>query len=285
MKKVFSVLLAAVLICTAFAGCSKNKNKSLIAEEYSDTALIIGYTEEAEPFIKAGKNGDATGFIPDLWKAIFDNVKGDLKQYRFEKIEAGYKLEDDGGFFDKDKKEYSAGLLMGAVSKNNGTFNEDYSFSEPIVTNRVIAVTAKNSKVKTYADFKGAKAVVTNETAKTAFEKNAAISSVCAKTEENNDVAKALADLDSGKADVVITDEFSFNPLENKDNYAVLSGELDTIEYVIACAKYSGWKDSINEAIRELKSEDYGKDDFTPLVEKYFGYNASSFNYVTEGDK
>ena len=97
-------------------------------------------------------------------------------------------LEDDGGFFDKDKKEYSAGLLMGAVSKNDGTFNEDYSFSEPIITNRIIAVTAKNSKIKTYADFKGAKAVVTTDGAKTAFEKNKAISSACAKTAENKDI-------------------------------------------------------------------------------------------------
>ena len=55
-----------------------------------------------------------------------------------------------------------------------------------------------------------------------------------------------------------------------------MENELDTIEYVIACAKYSGWKDSINEAIKELKDEEYGDGDtFTPLVEKYFGYNAS----------
>ena len=255
MKKILSSVLAVLLIVTVFAGCSSNKNKSLIAKEYGDTVLIIGYTEDAEPFLKAGKDGNAEGFIPELWKTIFDDVKGDLKQYRFEKIKKGYTLEDDGGFFDKDKKEYSAGLLMGAVTKNDGTFNEDYSFSEPIITNRIIAVTAKNSKIKTYADFKGAKAVVTTDSAKAAFEKNSAISSVCAKTQQNADVKAALSLLDSGKADVVITDEFSFEPLENKDNYTVLGGELDTVEYVIACAKYSGWKDSINEAVRELKRE------------------------------
>ena len=286
MKKIFSVVLAAALIVSVFAGCSSNKKKDFIAKEYSDTTLIIGYTEDAEPFLKSDGKGGAEGFIPELWKTIFEDVKGDLKQYRFEKIEEGYMLEDDGGFFDKEKKEYSAGLLMGAVHKNDGTFNEDYSFTEPIITNRIIAVTAKNSKIKTYADFKGAKAVVTTDGAKEAFEKNAAISKACAKVEENKDVKAALALLDSGKADVVITDEFSFKPLENKDNYAVLEGELDTVEYVIACAKYSGWKDSINEAIKELKSEEYGNgDEFTPIVEKYFGYDASSFHYDSESEK
>jgi hypothetical protein len=74
-------------------------------------------------------------------------------------------------------------------------------------------------------------------------------------------------------------------PSDKVDSYTVLDGELDTIEYVIACAKYSSWKDSINEAVRQLKDEKYGDgDEFTPLVEQYFGYNASSFNYVAQSE-
>ena len=70
-----------------------------------------------------------------------------------------------------------------------------------------------------------------------------------------------------------------------KEIRVVLDGEIDTIEYVIACAKYSGWYTTINEAVREIKSEDYGDgDEFTPIVKKYFKYNASKFDYKTEGD-
>ncbi len=286
MKKAISIALSVLLIAGVFASCSGNKNKSLIAKEFSDEALIIGYTEEVEPFLKAKGDGDAEGFIPELWAKIFNDVKGDLKTYRFEKVEKGYMLEDDGGFFDKDKKEYSAGLLMGAAHKNDGTFNEDYSFTEPIITNRIIAVTKAGGSIKTYGDFKGAKVVVTNDGAKKALDANKAVASACAKIDKNEDVKAALKLLDSGKADAVITDEFSFNPLKAGDAYTVLEGELDTIEYVIACAKYSGWKDSINNAIYELKSPDYNdKDEFTPLVEKYFGYNASYFSYESETDK
>ena len=286
MKKIISAALCVLLIASLFAGCSSNK-KSNIAKTYSDTTLIIGYTEDAEPFIKADGKGNASGFIPTLWETIFDDVKGDCKNYRYEKIEKGYKLEDSGGFYDKKtQKDYSAGLLVGAVSKNEGTFNEDYSFTEPIVSNRIIALTKKDSKVKTYADFKGANVITTTAQAKAAFERNEAVSSACAKVTENNDVEAALALLDSGYADVVITDEFSFCPLKVQDKYTELEGELDTIEYVIACAKYSGWKDSINEAIRELQSEEYGNgDEFTPIVEKYFGYDASSFDYVSKNTK
>ncbi len=281
-KKVISLLLCIVFVCACFTGCS-SKNK----EKYSDETLIIGYTESVSPFLEVDKNGKGTGFVADLWKAIFKTVKGDLKTYRFEKVEEGYALEDDGGFIDSNGKEYSAGLLMGAVSKNNGTFNEDYSFTEPIITNRVIAVVGKNSKIKTYADFAGAKAVVVSDAAKQAFEKHNAIHSACKSVTDAKSIDEALDMLDSGAADVVVTDEFNFMPSDRAESYTVLDKELETIDYVIACAKYSGWKDSINEAIREYKSEKYNKngDEFTPLVEKHFGYNASTFNYETEGDK
>ena len=274
-KRIFAVLFSAALIACLFAGCSSNAVNSL-----SDTTLIIGYTEEMAPFITNVKDGNAEGFIPALWEKIFDDVKGDLKAYRFEQVEEGYMLEDDGGFTDENGKEYSAGLLMGAVSKNSGTFNKEYSFSEPIITNRIIAVTTKGSAIKTWSDFEGARVVATSEAARAAFERNTALYSVCKALTDAAQVEAGLGVIDDGLADVVITDEISFNNYENKDHYTVLEHELDTIEYVIACAKYSGWKDSINTAIYELQSDQYNDaDEFTPLVEEYFGYDCSEFNY------
>lgn len=274
-KRILSVLLSAALIVCLFAGCSGNTDNSL-----SDTTLIIGYTEEMAPFITNVKDGSAEGFIPALWEKIFDDVKGDLKAYRFEQVEEGYMLEDDGGFTDDNGNVYSAGLLMGAVSKNSGTFNKEYSFTEPIITNRIIAVTADGSKVESWHDFTGTHVVAVGTAAKSAFERNAALYNVCGSVTDAEQTETALGLLDSGSADVVITDEISFNHCKNKDGYVVLEHELDTIEYVIACAKYSGWKDSINTAIYELQSDQYNDaDEFTPLVEEYFGYDASEFNY------
>lgn len=280
-KKVLALVLCFAMVAALFAGCSSNKE-----ETYSDTTLIIGYTDSVAPFLEVDENGNATGFEAELWKAIFNDVKGDLKNYVFEKVDEGYILEEDGGFFDEAGKEYSAGLLFGAVSKNNSTFNEDYSFTEPLITDRVIAVTAKDSKVKDFASFESANAVTVGKLAEETFQKNSAISSSCKAVTSIENIEDALAMLDNGTADVVITNELSFNPLGKADSYAVLPNVIDTIEYVIATAKWSGWKWSINEAVRELKNEKYGKgDEFTPMVEKHFGYNASSFNYETDGDK
>ncbi len=280
-KRIFSVLVAMTLVVATFAGCSSNKDA-----KYSDEVCIIGYTQSVAPFLEVDKNGKATGFFADLWKAIFNDVKGDLKSYVFEQVDEGYQLEEDGGFSNANGgKEYSAALLMGAVSKNTGTINEDYSFTQPIISNRVITVTAKDSGVKTYADFAGKAIVTVSDAAARALADNATIANAAKSVVKAADIDKALDMLDSGKADAVVVDELTFMPSDRVDSYTVLDKELDTIEYFIACKKYSGWKDSINEAIREQKSEKYGDGDtFTPLVEKYFGYNASSFEYETAGD-
>ena len=95
------------------------------------------------------------------------------------------------------------------------------------------------------------------------------------------DTASALADLKAGKIDMLVVDEFNFNTAQDKDDFYVFSGELDTISYVYSFKKWDWYADSINEAIYELKSPDYNDaDEFTPIVEKYFGYNASSFDYT-----
>lgn len=280
IKKIGAVLCAVAVIAMCFSGCS-NQN----AEKYSSDTAIIGYISEASPFITNVKNGKASGFEADLWEAIFDSVKGDLKNYRFEKVNDGYTLEEDGGFYDSSEREYSACLLFGKVAKDSGTFNKDYSYTEPIISNRVITIVPKGSNIKTYNDIDGAKVGVVGTVAKSALEKNTAIYNRCASVDTItlDESTKSLGT----KYDAVVIDELTYCPTDSAkaNTYDIIDGELDTIEYVIACAKNSGWKDSINEAIREMKSEKYGDgDEFTPLVEKYFGYNASSFNYQTDGD-
>lgn len=125
---------------------------------------------------------------------------------------------------------------------------------------------------------------VCGKTAQTAFGEQKTISDSCKITNVDK-IDDALKMIENGTADAVITDEFLYMPSGRTNDFKVLDGEIDTIEYVIACAKYSGWYTTINEAIREIKSEDYGDgDEFTPIVKKYFKYNASKFDYKTEGD-
>lgn len=280
-KKIFAIALCGILIASAFAGCSKSGE----ADKITDKTMLIAYTDEVEPFLYKDKNGKLAGFDIDLFKKIYDNVKNDTKNYKFVKVDKDYKVGDDIAYTNKDGDEFIAYTMIGAVQKNVGSVNEDFSFTNDIITNRIITVTKSGNNISDYNDLSGKKLAVVTDIAKAALDKNSTI-----KNNNKNTlyptIEDALSALDNGSVDAVITDEFSFSPLENAEKYQVLSGELDKISYAFMFKKGDWVVENWNEAIYELKSPDYNdKDEFTPMVEKYFGYNASSFDYVPSKTK
>lgn len=280
-KKIFAIALCGILIASAFAGCSKSGE----ADKITDKTMLIAYTDEVEPFLYKGKNGKLAGFDIDLFKKIYDNVKNDTKNYKFVKVDKDYKVGDDVAYTNKDGDEFIAYTMIGAVQKNVGSVNEDFSFTNDIITNRIITVTKSGNNISDYNDLSGKKLAVVTDIAKAALDKNATI-----KNNKKNTlyptIEDALSALDNGSVDAVITDEFNFSPLENAEKYQVLNGELDKISYAFMFKKSDWVVENWNEAIYELKSPDYNdKDEFTPMVEKYFGYNASSFDYVPSKTK
>lgn len=280
-KKIFAIALCGILIASAFAGCSKSGE----ADKITDKTMLIAYTDEVEPFLYKDKNGKLAGFDIDLFKKIYDNVKNDTKNYKFVKVDKDYKVGDDVAYTNKDGDEFIAYTMIGAVQKNVGSVNEDFSFTNDIITNRIITVTKSGNNISDYNDLSGKKLAVVTDIAKAALDKNSTI-----KNNNKNTlyptIEDALSVLDNGIVDAVITDEFNFSPLENAEKYQVLNGELDKISYAFMFKKGDWVVENWNEAIYELKSPDYNdKDEFTPMVEKYFGYNASSFDYVPSKTK
>lgn len=280
-KKIFAIALCGILIASAFAGCSKSGE----ADKITDKTMLIAYTDEVEPFLYKDKNGKLAGFDIDLFKKIYDNVKNDTKNYEFVKVDKDYKVGDDVAYTNKDGDEFIAYTMIGAVQKNVGSVNEDFSFTNDIITNRIITVTKSGNNISDYNDLSGKKLAVVTDIAKAALDKNSTI-----KNNNKNTlyptIEDALSALDNGSVDAVITDEFNFSPLENAEKYQVLNGELDKISYAFMFKKGDWVVENWDEAIYELKSPDYNdKDEFTPMVEKYFGYNASSFDYVPSKTK
>ena len=280
-KKIFAIALCGILIASAFAGCSKSGE----ADKITDKTMLIAYTDEVEPFLYKDKNGKLAGFDIDLFKKIYHHVKNDTKNYEFVKVDKDYKVGDDVAYTNKDGDEFIAYTMIGAVQKNVGSVNEDFSFTNDIITNRIITVTKSGNNISDYNDLSGKKLAVVTDIAKAALDKNATI-----KNNNKNTlyptIEDALSALDNGSVDAVITDEFNFSPLENAEKYQVLNGELDKISYAFMFKKGDWVVENWNEAIYELKSPDYNdKDEFTPMVEKYFGYNASSFDYVPSKTK
>lgn len=276
-KRITAALLSIMLIVLCFAGCSKSEQ----AEEITAETLLVAYTGDNAPFIYE-ENGELKGFDVDIIKKIFDNVKNDYKNYQFVKVDADYKIGEDVYCVDKNGKECIAYVMVGGVQKDKGDINNLYTFTNDIINNRIITITKSGYGIADYNDLNGKEIGVVTDSAKAALNKNAAIKNGCKAVTEYNaaDVSNALADLEAGKIKALVIDEFSFRVLENTDNYSILNGELDTISYVYAFKKWDWYVDPFNEAIYELKSPEYNDaDEFTPIVEEHFGYNASSFDY------
>ena len=173
IKKIFAFLLCIAVIGCVFAGCSKSGE----ADEITDKTMLIAYTEEVEPFLYKDKNGKLTGFDVDLFEKIYDNVKNDTKNYKFVKVDKDYKVGDDIAYTDKKGTEYIAYTMIGAVQKNVGSVNEDFSFTDDIITNKIITVTKSGNNISDYSDLTGKKLAVVTDTAKAALDKNATIKS------------------------------------------------------------------------------------------------------------
>ena len=326
MKKILAVALCVLLLGSVFAGCSGKKAEQ--TTEITDETLLIAYTADNAPFFQIDEKGNASGFEADLIAKIFDSIKDDCKNYAYVKVEPGYRLGEETAYTDKDGKTYIAYMAVGGLQKNDGTNNEDYSFTNTVISNRVVTLVKKDSKIKDYSNLGGAKLAVVSKAAQNALADNSEDWSIASNGSGIEDgAAQIVANCTNGlsgdnyngaiilmhdssaktttvyktaqaaftalyqdKADAVVIDEFDLRTLDFildgkkqalSDWTTELSGQLDTVEYAFATAKYDRLKDDINEALLELKDPKYNdKDEFTPIVEQYFGYNASNFSYI-----
>ena len=269
MKKILAVALCVLLLGSVFAGCSGKKAEQ--TTEITDETLLIAYTADNAPFFQIDEKGNASGFEADLIAKIFDSIKDDCKNYAYVKVEPGYRLGEETAYTDKDGKTYIAYMAVGGLQKNDGTNNEDYSFTNTVISNRVVTLVKKDSKIKDYSNLGGAKLAVVSKAAQNALADNAVIADRSAKTTTVYKTAQAaFTALYQDKADAVVIDEFDLRTLDFildgqkkalSDWTTELNGQLDTEEYAFATAKYDRLKDDINEALLELMALDFAIDE------------------------
>lgn len=285
-KKIFSILMAAALICTVFAGCSKQEGGE--AEEITAKTMLIAYTEEKEPFIFTNENGELDGFDVELIKETFESFKGEYENYKFIKVDSNFRLDEDICYTDENGNEFYAVIMCGGLQKNIGTNNEDYKWSTNLIKNDVITAVKNNSGIADYNGLTGMPAAVVSDFAQAALDKNDAVKNRLASATAYDDIAGAFGDLEKGIVNAIVIDSFTYNKYvkENNiaDDYKVLNGALDTAEYGFGFSSKTDYSGGFNEAVKEMLSADYGSGDtLTPLVTEYFGYGeACAFTFEEE---
>lgn len=276
--KIFGILLSALMIAGLFAGCSSQGGD---ADTITDATMLIAYTEEVEPFLYTDENGSLTGFDAELIAATFDSFKGEFDDYQFIKVDEDYRLGEDTAYTDAEGNKYDA-IIYCASHKDSGTMNEDYNWSADIIHNDIVTVVPASSAINNYSSLAGARAGVVSDAAAAALNENSAVNNALASAAQYASADEAFAALDAGEIDAVVIDDFSLYKFSGHENYTVLNGTLDTIEYGFAFAKSNDYSTGFNEAVLEISSTDYSDEDtLTPLVEKYFGTaDVLAFDYV-----
>lgn len=286
IKKIFSILMAAALICAVFAGCSKKESGE--AEEITSKTMLIAYTEEKEPFIFTNKNGELDGFDVKLIKETFESFKGEYDNYKFIKVDGDFRLDKDVCYTDENGNEFNAVIMCGGLQKNIGTNNKDYKWSTNLIKNDVITVVKNYSEISDYHGLTGMPAAIVSDFAQSALDKNDAIKNRLSSSVFYDNISNAFADLEKGIVNAVIIDSLTYNAYVKENNiadyYKVLNGVLDTAEYGFGFSAKTDYSGSFNEAVKEMLSPDYGSGDtLTPLVTEYFGYSeACAFTFEEE---
>lgn len=282
-KKILAVMLSVMIVALCFAGCSKAEE----AGEIDSHTMLIAYTEEVKPFIYTDENGELTGFDVELFKTIFNDVKGENKTYEFVQVDKDYKLGEDVYCVDSEGKDCIAYIMIGGIQKDVDDVNNTLSFTNDVINNRVITVTKDGTGVTDCTTLAGKSVGVVSDVAKAALDKNATVKAGLSEVKDYADADSAIKDLEAGTIQAIVIDEFDYYTAQaDVSALTVLNGELENVSYVFALKKWDWYVEVINEAIYELQSPDYNDaDEFTPIVEKYFGYDASSFDFVPSETK
>ena len=251
MKKLIALLLATLLIATAFAGCGKAPEDD-VANVQKANKLVVGITNFA-PMDYPDENGEWVGFDADLARAFakslgvdvvfreieWDNKVLELDSYKVDVIWNGMTLTDE---------------VKAAMDCSNAYCNNQQIVIVPAADADKYQ-TVESLKDLTFAVEKGS-----------AGQKQAA--AINAQYKEVVDQATALAEIKSGNADAAIIDSLMAGAMVGEGtDYADLTYTvgLNNEEYGVGFRKGSDLTAKLNDFFKSY----YASGDMTKLAEKY----------------
>lgn len=248
-KKLLCMLMAAVMMGTALAGCGgadeKTEEPAAAKEQETpeaedaaeaadsgsdDTTFTVGFDAEYPPFGYMDDSGEYVGFDLDLAQLVCDSL--------------GWTLEKKPINWDSKDMELNSGTID--CIWNGFTINgreDDYTWSDPYLDNEQVMVVAADAGIASLADLAGKNVVV--QTASAALDAlnsddNKDLTASFASLTENPDYNTAFMNIDSGAADAVAVDIGVANyQLSQRDEgkYVILDEPIQSEQYGIGFKK------------------------------------------------
>lgn len=218
MKKLFAILLAALMLATVLVSCgSKNNEKK----------LIVGFDAEFPPFGFVAEDGSYDGFDLAMAKEIANRLG-----YEFEAVAIDWNSKD---------AELSAGNINCIWNGFTYTGREnDYTWSDPYVDNSIVLVVKADSGIKSMADLAGKRVMAqAGSSAVDAINGNEAFAASLKEVIELPDYNTGFMELKQGSVDAVAADlgVATFQIANNSGDYVILDEAISTEQYAIGFLK------------------------------------------------
>ena len=254
MKKIFALILAALMIASCFAGCTPTEN----TEDPAKT-IVVGYTLY-EPMNYKDASGKLVGFDTELAEAVFANLG---YQVLFQEIDWKAKYTDlNAGTIDCIWN----GFTCNCADQDDGIQrSEKVDFSYNYMENQQVIVVKADSDIATAADLNGkigaAEGGSAGQTYGEGFE-GATIKTFDVQT-------KCIFEVNAGTADFAIVDAQLARSYVGKGDYAnlkIVDGLSSDVEfYAIGFKKGSSLTAEVNSALEALAADGT----IAALAEKY----------------
>ena len=240
MKKVFCVILSALLLLgavAAFAACgnknggNKTTDPAAPTDKATDPAthaaekqkLIVGFDAEFPPYGFVAEDGSYDGFDLAMAKELCSRLGWD-----FEAIAIDWNSKD---------AELSSGNINCIWNGFTYTGREDqYTWSDPYVDNSIVLVVKADSGITSIADLAGKSVMAqAGSSAVDAINGNEEFKASLKEVVELADYNTGFMDLDSGAVQAVAADVgvATFNINSKSGEYVILEEPLSTEQYAV----------------------------------------------------
>lgn len=252
MKRIFAAVISVVLVATLFASCTGGNDEKRVLKLgldasfppmgfKDDSGKLVGFDlDVAEEVVKLMDNYDKVEFIPIEWTA-------------------------------KDSELNSGSVDMVWNGFTMQGLEDDYTWTEPYMSNEQMIVTKEGNEIKTIADLAGKTIVVQDDSSgMKVVEKNEEVMGLIKTLTKVADYETAILELESGSADAMVIDKIviEYKIKQGKTGLSILEETLGTEDYGVGFKKgNTELRDQVQEALNTLAEN--GK--LAEISTKWFG--------------
>lgn len=282
-KKTVSIMVAATMALSLFAGCGSSKDTATedtsktestettdessenasaeTTDESSRTTFTVGFDAEYPPYGYMDDDGEYTGFDLELAQAVCD-----LEGWELVKTPINWDSKDmelDSGSID---------CIWNGFTMTGR--EEDYTWSKPYVDNSQVIVVKKDAGISALSDLAGKTVGVQAASAALQVlqdeEQQKALADTFAGLQEFADYNSAFVELQAGAVDAIAMDigvaKYQIENRDNGEDYEILEEHLNSEKYAIGFKKgNTELCDTVNADLDKLLADGT----FDKLAEKY----------------